>query len=127
MQQLPFAVSITFFVIITQTKIICTIFFKFHILLCDIKSKHKEATKMDLQKMLSKFSPEQLEQGMKQLNLTPDQMNAVKGVANGADPNKAAGNFDQNEINSFLKNNPEMAKQLKQANMMSMISDIFKK
>jgi len=82
---------------------------------------------MDLQKMLSKFSPEQLEQGMKQLNLTPDQMNAVKGVANGADPSKAAGNFNQNEINSFLKNNPEMAKQLKQANMMSMISDIFKK
>jgi len=88
----------------------------------------KEAHKMkDLQKMLSNFSPEQLEQGMKKLGLNSDQMKAVKNVANGADPNQAMGNLDQTELNTFLKNNPELAKQLKQANMMSKISEIFKK
>jgi|GEM_PF-3213984 len=78
---------------------------------------------MDLQKMLSQISPEQLQQGMKQLGLTPDQMNQVKNVANGG----STDNINMNEVNDVLKKNPSLEKQLKQANMLNKISEIFGK
>ncbi|MCL2837462.1 MAG: hypothetical protein FWE04_00085 [Oscillospiraceae bacterium] len=78
---------------------------------------------MDLQKMLSQISPEQLQQGMKQLGLTPEQMNQVKNVANGG----STDNINMNEVNEVLKKNPNLEKQLKQANMLNKISEIFGK
>ena len=78
---------------------------------------------MNLQDMLSKISPEQLQQGMKQLGLTPEQMNQVKNVANGGNPS----NVNMNDVNEILKNNPSLEKQLKQANMLNKIGEIFGK
>jgi len=95
---------------------------------------------MDLQKMLSQFSPEQLQQGMKQLGLNPDQMNMVNNMAGGGSPKNGGGkssakggsksdfsNIDMNEVNAMLKSNPALAKQLQQAGMLNKISEIFKK
>jgi len=78
---------------------------------------------MDLQKMLSKISPEQLQQGMKQLGLTPEQMKQVNNMASGGSPS----DINMGDVNEFLKNNPKLAKQAQQANMMGMISEIFGK
>ena len=78
---------------------------------------------MDLQKMLSQISPEQLQKGMKQLGLTTEQMSQVKNVANGG----STENINMNEVNDILKNNPSLEKQLKQANMLSKISEILGK
>ena len=78
---------------------------------------------MDLQKMLSQISPEQLQQGMKQLGLTPEQMSQVKNVANGG----STDNINMNEVDDILKKNPNLEKQLKQANMLSKISEILGK
>ena len=80
---------------------------------------------MDLQKMLSKISPEQLEQGMKQLGLTPEQKKQVNNMVD--NKGGAPSNLNMDDVNEFLKNNPNLAKQAQQANMMNMISDIFKK
>jgi len=42
---------------------------------------------MNLQEMLSKITPEQLAQGMKQLGLTPEQMKQVNGMVGNNKPN----------------------------------------
>ena len=42
---------------------------------------------MNLQEMLSKFTPEQLQQGMKQLGLTPEQMKQVSNMVSNNKPN----------------------------------------
>jgi len=41
---------------------------------------------MNLQEMLSKITPEQLQQGMKQLGLTPEQMKQVNGMVSNNSP-----------------------------------------
>ena len=82
---------------------------------------------MDLQKMLSQINPEQLQQGMKQLGLSPDQMNAVKNMASGGKPDQGKSDINMNDINAMLKNNPSMAKQLRQAGMLDKINEIFGK
>ena len=84
---------------------------------------------MNLQKMLSQLSPEQLEQGMKQLGLSPEQMKQVNNVAKGNSPagGGKSGNIDADTVNAFLKSNPNLAKQAQQMNMLSKISEIFGK
>ena len=81
---------------------------------------------MNLTEMLSKLSPEQIQQGMKQLGLTGEQMNMVNDMVNKGD-GKGLNNINSDDLNAMLKNNPNIAKQLQQANMMSMIGEIFKK
>ena len=82
---------------------------------------------MNIQEMLSKISPEQLQQGMKQLGLSPEQMNKVNNMVNSNNPEKELSKINPDELNAMLKNNPNLAKQLQQANMLSKINEIFKK
>ena len=81
---------------------------------------------MNIQEMLSKITPEQLTQGMAQMGLSPEQMNQVKNAVNSG---KSGGfdNLNLNDIKTQLQNNPELAKQLQNAEMLSKISEIFKK
>ena len=82
---------------------------------------------MDLQKMLSKISPDQLQQGMKQLGLNQEQMSQVNNMVKGGNTNGNMNNINMNDVNEMLKNNPDLAKQVKQFEMLSKFNEIFGK
>jgi hypothetical protein len=82
---------------------------------------------MDLQKMLSNIDPKQLQNAMGQLGLSKEQISQVNNMVNSGDGGKGLGNINPNDINAFLKSNPDLARQVKQADMLNKIGDIFRK
>lgn len=88
---------------------------------------------MNLQEMLSKMSPQMLQQGLKQVSsmLTPEQMKQVENAIKSTDKgvlNQQLNSLNTADLQKELQKNPAIAKQLTQnPQLMKQLNDIFSK
>ena len=83
---------------------------------------------MNLQDMVSKMDSKQLQDGLSSISsmLTPEQMRQMQSILSGGSSDMLK-NVNMEDVQAQLANNPQIARQLQNADMLKNITDIFKK